>query len=104
MTTTKTKQQTTKKKATKKASSKKKAPAKAAPQPQAARAGSMAEFLDELVQREADPKKLRDALAQEVARRGLKTPATIATIRAHVRFRQARGQLTGVSLPEHPHA
>ena len=57
---------------------------------------SFAEFMDKLVQRTSDPKKLEHALQKETERRGLKTSPTLGTLRAHVRFRQSKGQLAGV--------
>ena len=61
-----------------------------------AREGSMAEFMDKLVQRTSDRKELQQALRKETERRGLKSAPTLGTLRAHVRFRQSKGQLAGV--------
>ena len=57
---------------------------------------TFAEFMDKLVQRTIDPKELKDALRKETERRGLKSAPTLGTLRAHVRFRQSKGQLTDV--------
>ena len=57
---------------------------------------TFAEFMDKLVQRTSDPKKLEHALQKETERRGLKSAPTLGTLRAHVTFRQGQGKLADV--------
>lgn len=57
---------------------------------------TFAQFMDKLVQRTSDPKKLEHALRKEAERRGLKTSPTLGALRAHVTFRQSKGKLTDV--------
>ncbi len=72
-------------------------------EPKAAQKGSMAEFMDSLVQRTTDAGKLKIELVKEAKRRGVKTP-TLGVLRSHVKYRQRRGQLQNVVLPESGHA
>ena len=98
MTTTK-RSKTTKKKSARKApakttQTKSKSARSAKPRGKAA---SFALFLDALVQQTADGEKLKAALSSESARRGVKNPG-LGGLRSHVKYRQARGQLTGVNI------
>lgn len=60
---------------------------------------SMAQIMDKIVQTVKDPGQIRKVLSKEAAKRGVKVP-TIGMLRSHIRYRQARGHLTGIRLPE----
>ena len=59
--------------------------------------GSMAAFMDDLVQKTTEPKALEEALADEAKRRGVKA-MTLGGLRSHVKYRQARGKLVGIEI------
>lgn len=60
---------------------------------------SMAKVMDKIVMTTKDTDKIQKRLAREATKRGVHIP-TLGQLRNHVRYRQARGQLTGVALPE----
>jgi len=59
--------------------------------------GSIAAFMDDLVQKPTEPKALEAALAAEARKRGVKT-LTLGGLRSHVKYRQARGKLVGIEI------
>ncbi len=61
------------------------------------RTDTMAQLMDALVLRETDAERLKAALSSESARRGVKNPG-LGGLRSHVKYRQARGQLTAVNI------
>lgn len=60
--------------------------------------GSMAQFIDALLQKTTDPETIRTMLEAEAEKRGIKAP-TLGSVRAHLKFRQSKGHLQGIEIP-----
>lgn len=54
---------------------------------------SLAEFMDMLIEQQLARDSMLELLRLEVAKRGLNTSPTLATIRAHLKFRHSQGKL-----------
>lgn len=59
--------------------------------------GSLAAFMDALLERTTDVAKLQSALDAETKKRGAKNPG-LGGLRSHLRYRQARGKLVGIEI------
>ena len=99
------KKKVSRKKVSKKATTKKatteKAAGKKAPAKTPNGRDSMAAFMNALAASGKSADQMEKALQAEAKRRGLNTNSyTFSRLRAHVAYRQSKGQLQGVKLPE----